>query len=97
MVAESCNEATVGPVTEEMLRREKETLQALLKAMPKGNDKEKAQAWINDADEAINRAFRLVELRNKHPELKAAFDDLDALADRADSEWFKFSLKMDPS
>jgi hypothetical protein len=103
MAAGSCKDVTPGADVMELIGQEKAKLHALLKTIPTSNQSNKgnARAWLDEMDRTIDRALCILKLQKKgpdeDPELKTAFEELDALADKADREWGKIlaNPKMD--
>lgn len=96
MVIEGREKETLIFESAEELLQEIERLQGVLKSASGRNQpgKTQAQEWADGMDCNINRAFSLVKLQKRYPELKDVFAELDASARRADEDLFNYGIKM---
>jgi|GEM_PF-2011641 len=101
MVIEGCEEKASTFTSEEDLHGKIEIIQAELERMTKEKKPGKAgaQAWVNEADHKIDKAFNLLKLKGQYPEeeyprLKEVFAQLEAVAKKADEDRFRYGTNM---
>ncbi len=96
MMVESCEEKALRFNSAEELRCEMKAVLAQLEKAYRGKKpgKEGAPEWADRMDKTIDKALCLLKLQKQYPELKTAFAELDASAQRADEALCHYGTNM---
>jgi hypothetical protein len=95
MVIEGCEEARVSELAGKLCQELKEAQIEMRTMLSRVRSERKDPQELADRiDGMVNQALSMVALRERYPELKDVFVELDVLAQRADEDLYDYGTKM---